>query len=134
MGGVPGKPEEVVIRAVAAASTLRAEPAPCAVEPVDKDLGAGVESHEQALGLMNRGARGVADRIEVNPNVHSGKPCVAGTRIPIADVLELVGEGLPFQQIIRDHYPDLAVDDIRACVKYAIEVLGVEDLHVASGP
>ncbi len=73
------------------------------------------------------------ERIEVNPNVHFGKPCVAGTRIPVADVLELVSEGLPFDQIIRDFYPDLANQDIRACVRYAIEVLGVEDLHLAAG-
>ena len=73
------------------------------------------------------------EHIEVNPNVHFGKPCVAGTRIPVADVLELVSEGLPFDQIIRDYYPDLTKQDIRACVRYAIEVLGVEDLHLAAG-
>jgi uncharacterized protein (DUF433 family) len=75
----------------------------------------------------------MAERIEVNPAVHFGKPCVAGTRIPVVDVLELVGQGLPFDQIIKDYYPDLKVDDIQACVRYAIEVLGAEDLHVASG-
>ena len=73
------------------------------------------------------------EHIEVNPNVHFSKPCVAGTRIPVADVLELVSEGLPFDQIIRDFYPDLTKQDIRACVRYAIEVLGVEDLHLAAG-
>ena len=75
----------------------------------------------------------MAERIEVNPNIHFGKPCVAGTRIPVADVLQLVGEGVPFDEIIRDHYPDIQTEDIRACVRYAIEVLGVEDLHIASG-
>jgi uncharacterized protein (DUF433 family) len=44
---------------------------------------------------------------------------VAGTRIPVVDVLELVGQGLPFEAIIRDYYPDLKVDDIQACVRYA---------------
>jgi uncharacterized protein (DUF433 family) len=73
------------------------------------------------------------ERIEVNPAVHFGKPCVAGTRVPVVDVLELVGQGLAFDQIIKDYYPDLKVDDIRACIRYAIEVLGAEDLHVASG-
>jgi len=75
----------------------------------------------------------MAERIAVNPAIHLGKPCVAGTRIPVVDVLELVGQGLTFDQIIKDYYPDLKVDDIRACVRYAIEVLGAEDLHVASG-
>jgi len=73
----------------------------------------------------------VEDRIEINPNIHFGKPCVAGTRIPVVNVLELVKEGAPFATIVRDYYPDLEIEDIRACIQYAIEVLGVEDLHVA---
>jgi uncharacterized protein (DUF433 family) len=72
------------------------------------------------------------DRIAINPNIHFGKPCVAGTRIPVQDVLELVRDGIPFEQIIKDYYPDLHVDDIRACVQYAIEILAVEDLHIAA--
>ena len=66
------------------------------------------------------------DRIAVNPSVRFGKPCVAGTRIPVQSVLELVREGLGFDQIIRDFYPDLKPDDIRACVQYAIDVIAVE--------
>jgi uncharacterized protein (DUF433 family) len=73
-------------------------------------------------------------RITVDPNIHFGKPCVAGTRTPVVDVLELVGQGLTFDAIVRDYYPDLTAEDIRACVRYAIDVLGAEDLHVASRP
>ena len=47
------------------------------------------------------------DRIAVAPQIHFGKPCVAGTRIPVQSVLELVREGLSFSEIIRDYYPDL---------------------------
>ena len=72
------------------------------------------------------------DRIEVNPNIHFGKPCVAGTRIPVQNVLELVRDGIPFDEIIRDYYPDLKVEDIRACIQYAIELLLAEDIHVAA--
>jgi uncharacterized protein (DUF433 family) len=74
----------------------------------------------------------MTDRIEVNPNVHFGKPCIAGTRITVVDVLELLREGLSFDQIIRDCYPDLNGQDIQACIKYAIEVLGAEDIHIAA--
>jgi uncharacterized protein (DUF433 family) len=69
--------------------------------------------------------------ITVDATIHFGKPCVAGTRIPVQSVLELVGEGIPFTEIIRDYYPDLKIDDIRACVRYAIEVVAVEDIHLA---
>lgn len=72
------------------------------------------------------------ERIEVNPNIHFGKPSAAGTRIPVQDVLESVGESIGFAQIIQDYYPDLQVDDIRACVQYAIELVVAEDIHVAA--
>jgi uncharacterized protein (DUF433 family) len=72
------------------------------------------------------------DRIEVNPNIHFGKPCVAGTRIPVQNVLELVRDGITFDEILQDYYPDLKVEDIRACLQYAIEVLLAEDIHVAA--
>jgi len=69
--------------------------------------------------------------IEINPNIHFGKPCIAGTRIPVHNVLELVSDGIPFAEIIRDYYPTLNSEDIRACVRYAIEVVQAEDVQVA---
>lgn len=73
-------------------------------------------------------------RVVVDPRIHFGKPCVAGTRIPVHNVLELVREGVPFVEIIRDYYPDLEVDDIRACVQFAMDVVAAEDLHLATTP
>ena len=63
------------------------------------------------------------DRIAINPKIHFGKPCVAGTRITIQSILELLNEGLSFNEIIRNYYPDLYVEDIRACIRYAIAVI-----------
>jgi uncharacterized protein (DUF433 family) len=74
------------------------------------------------------------ERIAVNPQIHFGKPCVAGTRIPVQNVLELVRDGLSFADIIRDSYPDLRSEDIYACVQYAIDVVTAEDIHVATTP
>ena len=72
------------------------------------------------------------ERIVVDPNIHFGKPCLASTRIPVLVVLELVCEGIHFEEIINNYYPDLHLEDIQACVRYAMDVLGVEDLHVAT--
>ena len=74
------------------------------------------------------------ERIAVDPRIHFGKPCVSGTRIPVQAVLELVREGIPFAEIIRDYYPDLKSEDIQACIQYAIDVLAVEDIHLAPTP
>lgn len=71
------------------------------------------------------------DRIAVQPHIHFGKPCVAGTRITVQSVLELVREGIPPLEIRRDYYPDLSADDIRACVQYAIDLIALEDIRVA---
>ncbi len=72
------------------------------------------------------------DRISVNPQIRFGKPCVVGTRVPVQNVLELVREGLSFSQIIADYYPDLTVEDIQACLQYAIDTVALEDIHVAT--
>jgi uncharacterized protein (DUF433 family) len=70
-------------------------------------------------------------RIIVDPNIHFGKPCVAGTRITVQNVLELVREGFSFKEIIQDYYPDLEIEDIRACIQYAIDIVAAEDIHLA---
>ena len=74
------------------------------------------------------------ERLVVDPAVHFGKPCVQGTRIPVENVLELAREGLGFDEIVGDYYPALTVDDIRACIQYAIDVVKAEDIHIASNP
>jgi uncharacterized protein (DUF433 family) len=70
------------------------------------------------------------NRIQVSPEIHFGKPCVAGTRIPVQAVLELVREAIPFDAIIRDYYPDLAKENIQECVQYAIDAVQTEDIHM----
>jgi uncharacterized protein (DUF433 family) len=74
----------------------------------------------------------MSDRIVAQPEIHFGKPCVVGTRITVENVLELVREGIPFAEIVRDYYSDLSIDDIRACVQYAIDVVTLEDIHPAA--
>jgi len=73
-------------------------------------------------------------RVTVDPKVHFGKPCVAGTRITVQNVLELLDEGLTFGEIIQDYYPDLTVEDIQACIQYAIALVAAEDIHLTAVP
>lgn len=72
------------------------------------------------------------ERIIVDPHIHFGKPVIKGTRITVQNVLELIKEGLTFDQIIRDYYPDLKKDDILACMQYAIALVAAEDIHISS--
>jgi uncharacterized protein (DUF433 family) len=69
--------------------------------------------------------------IQVNPRVAFGKPVVAGTRVPVYMVLELVEAGYTPQQIIADFYPTLTEEDVRACIKYAAELTKNEEITFA---
>jgi uncharacterized protein (DUF433 family) len=72
------------------------------------------------------------DRIVVNSQIHFGKPCIAGTRITVQSILELLNDGLSFEEIIRDYYPVLQIEDIRACLGYAIALVAAEDIRLVS--
>lgn len=58
------------------------------------------------------------DRISVDPEVRSGKPCIKGTRITVYDVLEYLAGGMTEDEILRD-FPDLKKEDIHACLGFA---------------
>ena len=60
-------------------------------------------------------------RVVSDPKVLGGEPCIRGTRIHVAVVLDSLAEGLTPAQII-DHYPPLKEDDVRAAVAYAAEL------------
>ena len=70
------------------------------------------------------------ERIEVNPEVHFGKPCVADTRIQVQNVLELIEEGISFNEIVQDYYPQLGIEDIKACVRYVVNLVAAEEVHL----
>jgi len=72
------------------------------------------------------------ERIEVNPNIHFGRPCIAGTRITVQSVLELVSEGLSFEEITANYYPELTNEDIKACIQYAVDIVASEDIHIST--
>ena len=60
------------------------------------------------------------DRITIEPGKRGGKPCVRGLRITVYDVLGWLAAGMTEQEILAD-YPELAGEDIRACLAYAAE-------------
>jgi uncharacterized protein (DUF433 family) len=63
---------------------------------------------------------GYQDRITIEPGKRGGKPCIRGLRITVYDVLEYLASGMSEDQILRD-FPDLAREDIRACLAFAAD-------------
>ncbi len=66
-------------------------------------------------------------KIEVNPKILVGKPVIAGTRIPVHLILNLLAHGYDFERIIQA-YPILEKADIKAAVGYAEKRLSGEEI------
>ncbi len=58
------------------------------------------------------------DHIAISPEVRSGKPCIKGTRITVADVFKYLASGMTEEQILAD-FPALKPEHIRACLAFA---------------
>ncbi len=56
--------------------------------------------------------------IEVNPDKRFGKPCIKGTRITVADILEMLADGMSQTEIISEH-PNLNASQIKAALAYS---------------
>jgi uncharacterized protein (DUF433 family) len=60
------------------------------------------------------------EHITINPRIRSGKPCIKGTRITIADVFDYLGGGMTIAEVLDD-FPDLTADNIQACFAFAAD-------------
>ncbi len=59
-----------------------------------------------------------SERITINDGQCGGRPCIRGMRIRVTDVLELLGAGATFEEVLED-YPYLEHEDILAAIQYA---------------
>ena len=57
------------------------------------------------------------DRISIDPAVCGGKPCIRGTRICVALILDLLATGMTEAELRAD-YPQLVHEDVLAALAY----------------
>jgi len=58
------------------------------------------------------------ERITVDPNVCTGKPCIRGLRFPLSRLLGLLAAGESKEAILKA-YPYLEAEDIDEALRYA---------------
>ena len=58
--------------------------------------------------------------ITMEPDKRSGQPCIRGLRMTVQDVLDYLAGGMSVEEILAD-FPDLTVEDIRACLAFAAD-------------
>lgn len=61
-------------------------------------------------------------RITINPDVCGGRPIIAGTRLRVVDILDMLAGGTSEAEILAD-FPFLKPDDIRASLAYAARAI-----------
>ncbi len=71
----------------------------------------------------------IDDRIEIDPQICHGKPCIRGTRIMVSIILEWLEAGKTFDEII-EAYPSLSKEDISAAIRFARKL--TEDERIVS--
>ena len=72
------------------------------------------------MSLSDKVSDSLLSRITVEPGKCGGKPCIRGKRIRVKDVLELLGAGASYEEVLSD-YPFLERDDILAALTYAAQ-------------
>lgn len=78
-----------------------------------------MDSHDQLL----------TEGIVVSREICHGQPRVAGTRIMVHLVLDLLAAGKSIDEIIsEDYYPELTRNDVLACTRYAGHVIKNETI------
>ena len=60
----------------------------------------------------------LVERITVEADKCGGRPCIRGWRVRVTDILGMLAEGVPHDEILRD-FPFLEPDDIKAALAYA---------------
>ncbi len=58
--------------------------------------------------------------ITIESGKRGGKPCVRGLRITVYEVLDYLAGGMTEGEIVAD-FPDLELEDIRACLAFAAD-------------
>lgn len=56
--------------------------------------------------------------ISIDPEIRFGKPCIKGTRIAIADILQWLSSGTTYSEMLEG-YPSLKEEQILAAVEFA---------------
>jgi uncharacterized protein (DUF433 family) len=69
------------------------------------------------------------ERVTVNPNVCTGKPCIRNLRFPVSRLLGLLASGETREAILQA-YPYLEPEDINEALRYAAYLAEDETVEV----
>ena len=65
---------------------------------------------------------GDLERIVVDTDICSGKPCIRGTRIMVTNILGMMAGGYGIERVLES-YPQLSGADVSAALEYASQII-----------
>ena len=65
------------------------------------------------------------ERISVDPQICSGKPCISGTRVMVTNILGMLAGGKSTNEVL-EAYPALTREDVEAALEYATRIIDEE--------
>lgn len=69
--------------------------------------------------------------ITQNPKILGGKPIIAGTRMSVESVMELLASGMEIKEILKE-YPFLKKSYILAAIEYAAKLTGSKKAYASA--
>ena len=64
----------------------------------------------------------ITDRITLDDNICNGRPAIRSTRITVQTILDFLSAGDTEKEIL-EQYPSLESEDIKACIKFAADLM-----------
>ncbi|MBF0168022.1 MAG: DUF433 domain-containing protein [Alphaproteobacteria bacterium] len=65
--------------------------------------------------------KAILDRISIDPEICGGKPCIKGTRIWVALILDFLADGMTEADLLKE-YSQLSHEDVLAALAYGAEM------------
>ncbi len=72
--------------------------------------------------LFRQAAVKVGHKIKIDRKILGGAPCIAGTRIPVYSILQLLEAGYSRKRILKS-FPSLSPEDLEAALRFAVIVM-----------
>ena len=72
--------------------------------------------------LFQQAAAKVNHRIQMNRKILGGAPCIAGTRVPVYAILQLVEAGYSHKKLLKS-FPSLSQEDLEAALRFSAIVM-----------
>ncbi len=67
----------------------------------------------------------IAPHINIDPNIHHGKPVISGTRVPVSLVIGSLASGMSIEEVIKEY--ELTIEQLQAALAYAANLVAQTD-------